>query len=98
MYSGYYTRQSPYCQSLRTGGQPNVVPAELRQPLHARAATTSERQVEATLRARLDAGAACDYASVQVEVRPLVPSVPVMHTPRPNLAQYDALLAGGLRG
>ena len=74
------------------------MPAELRQPLHALAATTSERQVEATLRARLDAGAACDYASVQVEVRPLVPSVPVMHTPRPNLAQYDALLAGGLRG
>ena len=29
-----------------------MVPAELRQPLHARAATTSERQVEATLRPR----------------------------------------------
>ena len=34
------------------------------------AATTSERQVEVTLRARLDAGAGCDYASVQAEVRP----------------------------
>ena len=75
-----------------------MVPAELRQPLHTLAATTSERKVEATLRARLDAGAACDYASVQTEVRPLVPSVPVMYTPRQDLAQYDALLAGGLRG
>ena len=74
------------------------MPAEFRQPLHVLAATTSERQVEATLRARLDASAACDYASVQAEVRPLVPSVPVTHTPRPDLAQYDALLAGGLHG
>ncbi len=66
------------------------MPAELRQPLHALAATTSERQV--------DAGAACDYANVQAEVRPPVPSVPVVHIPRPDLAQYDALLAEGLRG
>ena len=29
------------------------------------AATTSERRVEATLRAKLDAGAPCDYAAVQ---------------------------------
>ena len=65
------------------------MPAKLRQPLHALAATTSERQV--------DAGAACDYANVQAEVRPPVPSGPVVHTPRPDLAQYDALLAGGLR-
>ena len=62
------------------------------------AATTSERQVEATLRVRLDAGTACDYASVQAEVRPPVPTIPVVRIPRPNLAQYDALLAGGLRG
>ena len=62
------------------------------------AATTSERQVEATLRARLDAGATCDYASVQAEVRPPVPTVPVVHIPRPDLSQYDALLTGGLRG
>ena len=62
------------------------------------AATTSERQVEATLRARLDAGAPCDYASVQAEVHPPVPAVPVVHIPRPDLAQYDALLAGGMRG
>ena len=60
------------------------------------AATTSERQVEATLRARLDAGDTCAYASVQAEVRPPVPTVPVVHIPRPDLAQYDALLTGGL--
>ena len=62
------------------------------------AATTSERQVEATLRARLDAGAPCDYASVQAEVRPPVPTIPMVHIPRPDLSQYDALLTGGLRG
>ncbi len=62
------------------------------------AARTSERQVEATLRARLDAGDPCDYAGVQAQVRPPVPAVPVVHVPRPDLAQYDALLSGGLHG
>jgi len=62
------------------------------------AATTSERRVEATLRARLDAGAPCDYAAVQAQVRPPVPTIPVVHIPRPDLAQYDALLAGGRVG
>ena len=62
------------------------------------AATTSARQVEATLRARLDASGPCDYASVQAEVRPPVPTIPVVHIPRPDLTQYDALLSGGLRG
>ena len=61
------------------------------------AATTSERQVEVTLRSRLDAGAGCDYASVQAEVRPPVPTIPVVHIPRPDLSRYDALLTGGLR-
>ena len=61
------------------------------------AATTSERQVEATLRARLAAGDPCDYASVQAQVRPPVPAVPVVHIPRPDLARYDALLATGWR-
>ena len=55
------------------------------------AATTGERRVEATLRARLDTGAPCDYAAV----RPPVPTIPVVHVPRPDLAQYDALLTGG---
>ena len=62
------------------------------------AATTGERQVEATLRARLDAGAPCDYASVQAEVRPPAPTVPTVRVPQPDLAQYDALLTGGLHG
>ena len=62
------------------------------------AATTSERRVEATLRARLDAGDTCEYASVQAEVRPPVPTVPVVHIPRPDLTRYDALLTGGLHG
>ena len=62
------------------------------------AATTNERQVAATLRARLDAGDPCDYASVLAVVRPPVPTVPLVHIPRPDLTQYDALLAGGLGG
>ena len=62
------------------------------------AATTGERRVEATLRARLDAGDPCDYAGVQAQVRPAVPTIPVVHVPRPNLAQYDALLSAGLLG
>ena len=62
------------------------------------AATTSERRVEATLRAKLDAGDPCDYAGVQALVRPPVPTIPVVHVPRPDLAQYDALIAGGLHG
>ena len=65
------------------------------------AAMTSERQVEATLRARLDAGDTCEYASVQAAVRPPVPTVPVVHIPvhipRPDLTRYDALLTGGLQ-
>ena len=48
------------------------------------------------LRARLDAGAPCDYASVLAVVRPPVPTVPLVHIPRPDLTQYDALLSGGL--
>ena len=59
---------------------------------------TSERRVEATLRARLDVGDPCDYAAVQARVRPPVPTIPVVHVPRPDLAQYDALIARGLHG
>ena len=39
-----------------------------------------------------------DYGSVQAEVRPPIPTVPVVHIPRPGLSRYDALLAGGVRG
>ena len=59
------------------------------------AATTGERRVEAALRARLAAGAPCEYAGVRAEVRPAVPVLPAVHVPRPDLAQYDALISGG---
>ena len=62
------------------------------------AATTGERRVEATLRARLEAGDPCDYARVQAQMRPPDPTIPVVHVPRPNLEQYDALLSAGLLG
>ena len=61
------------------------------------AATTSERQVETTLRALLQQRQAFDYASVQALVTPPTPSVPVIHLPPPDLAHYDALLGGGGR-
>ena len=62
------------------------------------AATTGERRVEATLRARLEAGDPCDYARVQAQMCPSDPTIPVVHVPRPNLEQYDALLSAGLLG
>ena len=89
------TFRSAYDALERTHGERADV--EYVRLLHL-AATTSERQVEATLRARLDAGVACDYASVQAEVRPPVPTIPVVHIPRPDLTRYDALLTGGLQG
>ena len=61
------------------------------------AATTSERQVEATLLTALGEGQRFDYAGVQALVRPAVPQVPVIGIPTPDLAQYDALLVGGGR-
>jgi hypothetical protein len=59
------------------------------------AATTSEREVEATLRGLLDDRQLFDYASVKALVTPAIPQVPAIHIPRPDLAQYDALLVGG---
>ena len=61
------------------------------------AATTSERQVETTLKALLHDGQPFDYASVQALVTPTIPRVPAIHIPAPDLAQYDALLVGGGR-
>jgi hypothetical protein len=61
------------------------------------AATTSERQVDAMLTALLHDAQPFDYASVQALVTPTIPSVPAIHIPAPNLAQYDALLGGGGR-
>ena len=59
------------------------------------AATTGERAVETILRGLLDDGGRFDYASVQAIVTPVIPPVPVIHIPAPDLAQYDALLMGG---
>ena len=61
------------------------------------AATTSERQVETTVRALLDDGQPFDYAGVQALVTPTIPRVPAIHIPAPDLAKYDALLVGGGR-
>lgn len=61
------------------------------------AATTRERDVEATLRAVLDDPHPFDYASVQALVTPAVPQIPALHLPMPDLAHYDALLRGGGR-
>jgi hypothetical protein len=61
------------------------------------AATTSERQVEATLLALLREGQPFDYAGVQALVSPAIPRVPAICIPTPDLAQYDALLVGGGR-
>ena len=61
------------------------------------AATTSEGQVDATLTTLLRDGQPFDYAGVQSLVTPATPSLPVLHLPPPDLAQYDALLQGGGR-
>jgi hypothetical protein len=61
------------------------------------AATTNERQVDATLQALLQDRQAFDYAYVQAVVMPVVPRVPAIHIPAPDLARYDALLVGGGR-
>jgi hypothetical protein len=61
------------------------------------AATTSERQVDATLTTLLRDAQPFDYVGVQAVVTPTTPRLPVVHLPRPDLAQYDALLLGGGR-
>jgi hypothetical protein len=61
------------------------------------AATRGECDVETTLRGLLDAGHAFDNARVQAVVTPVIPQVPAIHLPVPDLARYDALLVGGGR-
>ena len=61
------------------------------------AATTTERQVDAVLRAHIEAGEPFDYARVQAMVTPALPPVPTIHLPVPDLTHYDALLVGGGR-
>src|SRR5262249_43219721 len=61
------------------------------------AATTGEREVEATLQALLDDRHPFDYARVQALVTPAMPQIPALQLPVPDLAHYDALLVGGGR-
>ncbi|MCC7179920.1 MAG: IS21 family transposase [Acidobacteria bacterium] len=61
------------------------------------AAQTSEALVARTLRGLLADGDDVAYARVQALVRPPTPTVPVLHLPAPDLAQYDALCFGGAR-
>ena len=61
------------------------------------AATTTEREVEAVLRAHVEDSAPFDYARVQAMVTPAIPPVPTIHLPVPDLTHYDALLMGGGR-
>jgi len=59
------------------------------------AASTREAEVEAALEQCLGAGERFDYAGVKGRVRPDKPSIPALEIGRPDLAAYDALLAGG---
>ncbi len=59
------------------------------------AASTREAEVAAALEQCLSAGERFDYGVVKGRVQPEKPVVPVLEIPRPDLASYDALLAGG---
>jgi hypothetical protein len=59
------------------------------------AASTREVEVEAALEQCLEAGERFDYAAVKRRVQPDRPSIPALEIGRPDLAAYDALLAGG---
>jgi hypothetical protein len=61
------------------------------------AATAGEARVATALENRLADGRHFDYAAVQRAVTPPTPTIPVLHLPVPDLAHYDALLAGGVR-
>lgn len=61
------------------------------------AASTSERPVEAALSVLLERGAPFDYAAVKLLAAPDEPVIPVVAIGEPDLAAYDALLAGGAR-
>jgi hypothetical protein len=56
-----------------------------------------ESTVEAALSALLDAGESFDYAGVQRLAAPHQSEHPVVHIAAPDLASYDAFLAGGVR-
>lgn len=53
--------------------------------------------MEAALAALLERGAPFDYAAVKALAAPDEPVIPVVAIGEPDLAAYDALLAGGAR-
>lgn len=61
------------------------------------AASTAERPVEAALATLLEREAPFDYAAVKALAAPDEPTIPVVAIGEPDLAAYDALLAGGAR-
>jgi hypothetical protein len=61
------------------------------------AASTMESTVEAALQTLLDAGDSFDYADVQRLAAPRQAEHPVVSIAAPDLASYDAFLAGGAR-
>jgi hypothetical protein len=61
------------------------------------AATVGEGPVQTTLDAWLAAHEPFDYAALQAVVAPAVPQIPRVVLPVPDLAQYDALITGGVQ-
>lgn len=59
------------------------------------AASTMQADVERALATLLDRGERPDFAAVKALVAPERPTVPTVHIPPPDLAEYDRLLAGG---
>jgi hypothetical protein len=59
------------------------------------AATDGESRVGAVLAGCLNEGRSFDYAAVQAQVTPPMPTIPVLRLPVPDLAHYDALFLGG---
>lgn len=61
------------------------------------AASTSERPVETALSALLERGTSFEYVDVKSLAHPDEPIIPTLSIGTPDLASYDALLAGGAR-
>ena len=61
------------------------------------AASTMQTDVECALELLLSRGERPDYAVVKALATPEKPTVPVIHIPLPDPAEYDCLLVGGTR-
>lgn len=59
------------------------------------AATDGESRVGTVLNGSLHEGRRFDYAAVQAQVTPPVPTIPLLRLSAPDLAHYDALFFGG---